>query len=133
MNKNDQYPFNNLDQFQSKLDNLDKFQLSLYLLPVVGIIPSLISLYSEYSNAQQKKVSKISTNLFVIWIFFYSILSLGSSLNNIETITLRLLYLNALLTTGYFLSCLIFTWIIWQGKIPSFSLLKLPQKSKRKK
>lgn len=118
MNKNYQY----------QPDNLDKFQLSLYMLPVVGIIPSLWCLYSQYSRVQQKKVSRVSVNLFFIWIFLYIILSLSSNFTG-ELYAVRLLYINALFTTGYFLSCLIFTFIIWQGKTPSLFFFKFFRKN----
>lgn len=111
-----------------KPDNLDKFQLSLFMLPIAGIIPSLWSLYSQESTLQQKKVSRVSINLFVVWIFLYSILSLGSNLTQ-EISSLRLLYLNGLFTTAYFLSCLVFTILIWQGKTPNFSFWKSFTKS----
>lgn len=107
--------------YQYKPDDLDKFQLSLYLLPVVGIIPSLLCLSSQESNLQQKKVSRTSVNLFFAWIFCYSFLWLGSSITS-EVLSLRLLYLNGLLTTGYFLGCLIFTFALWQGKTINFPL-----------
>jgi hypothetical protein len=119
MNKN--YP--------SKQDNLDKFQLSLYMLPIVGIVPSLWSLFSGQSNLQQKKVSRTSINLMLIWLFLYISLWLGSNITT-ELLSLRLLYLNGLLTTGYFLSCLSLAIAIWQGKTPNLPWLNFFGKTK---
>lgn len=110
-------------KYPTRQDNLDKFQLSLYLLPIVGIIPSLWTLFSQTSNPQQKKVSRTSINLILIWLLVYVSLWLSSQ-NTSELVAIRLLYLNGLLTTGYFLSCLGFTIAIWQGKIPNFSVFK---------
>ena len=78
MNKN--YP--------SKQDNLDKFQLSLYMLPVVGILPSLWTLSSQHGNLQQKKVSRLSINLMSIWLLMYISLWLGSNITS-ELLSLR--------------------------------------------
>lgn len=98
-------------------ENLDKFQLSLYLLPVIGIIPALWSLSSHQSNVRQKKVSHVSVTLVFLWLSAYSILWLGANTTS-QLLALRLLYLNGILTTSYFLTCTILMVRIWQGKIP---------------
>ena len=90
-------------------------QLWIYLLPVVGIIPAIWTLYrpvhpqnnitvqSELVGLRQR-VSRLSLNLALLWLSSYCLLFFGAAnVSGIESF--RLLYLNALLTTGYFLTC----------------------------
>lgn len=110
--------------------NIDKFQLSLYLLPVIGIIPALWSLSSHQSNTKQKKVSHVSVTLVFLWLSAYSLLWLGANTTS-QLLSLRLLYLNGILTTGYFLTCTILMVRIWQGKIPRLpSVTKISSKQR---
>jgi hypothetical protein len=98
-------------------DPIRKLQLSLYLLPIVGIIPALFTLNSKYSCQKQKKVSTLSLKLFFFWLLSYICLWLGAIASS-EVVFIRLLYLNGILTTGYFLTCLVFALLIWRGKMP---------------
>jgi hypothetical protein len=97
------------------------FQLWIYLLPVIGVIPAIWTLYraenqpktsfSEVSDSsirlkQQHKASRLSLNLALVWVSSYSLLFLGAA--NVSGIgSFRLLYINAIVTTGYFLACTI--------------------------
>ena len=97
------------------------FQLWIYLLPVIGVVPAIWTLYrvekqpktsfSEVSDSlirlkQQHKASRLSLNLALVWVSSYSLLSLGAA--NVSGIgSFRLLYVNAVITTGYFLACTI--------------------------
>jgi hypothetical protein len=101
--------------YQDREGNLEKFQLSLYVLPVVGIIPAIKNLSSNPSDITHKKLSRLSLNLFFFWIVSYSILSLGANTTS-ELISLKLMYLNGMLTTGYFLTCLLLMFKIWLTK-----------------
>ncbi|AFZ48242.1 hypothetical protein Cyast_2294 [Cyanobacterium stanieri PCC 7202] len=99
-------------------ENLNKFWLSLYLMPVIGVIFALITVLfsSEYKTIQVKKVSRLSLNLGGGWLIIYSSLWLGSIVSN-DLFSLRLMYLNGMLTTGYFLLCLFFLIKLWASKI----------------
>jgi hypothetical protein len=108
-------------------DNIDKFQLSLYFLPIIGIIPALLTLNSKYARKEQKRVSSVSVTLFSIWLLSYALLWLGA-ISSSEVASLRLLYLNGLLTTGYFFTCMIFAFFLWRGKIPRLPLLLTKKK-----
>lgn len=101
-------------------ENLNKFWLSLYLMPVIGFIFALVSVFSssEYKTNQITKISRLSFNLGGGWLLIYSSLWLGSSLNS-DLFSLRLMYLNGMLTTGYFLLCLFFLIRLWSSKIDS--------------
>ena len=110
--------------------NIDKFQLSLYLLPVIGIIPALWSLSNHQSHTKQKKISRLSVTLVFLWLSAYSLLWLGASTTS-ELLSLRLLYFNGILTTGYFVTCIILMVRIWQGKIPRLHFItKISSKQK---
>ncbi|MGD1922099.1 MAG: hypothetical protein ACFCAD_26310 [Pleurocapsa sp.] len=87
-------------------------KLWIYLLPVVGIIPAVWTLYRITKNKQtnldeyreQKKASHLSFRLSLMWLISYSSLSLGA-FSASEIMSFRLLYANAILTTAYFITC----------------------------
>lgn len=112
---NQSYSSRQIDQY---------LKLWIYLLPIVGVIPAMWTL-SRTKNIktnnllrQQQKVSRLAVNLILIWLTSYALFSLGAA--NVSGITsLRLLYGNAIMTTGYFVTC---TWLISQlGKKKLFS------------
>ena len=109
-------------------------QLWIYLLPVVGVIPAIWTLYQAKNNIsvhspdrqsesytamrQREKASRLSINLTVIWLSSYALFSLGAA-NVSELMSFRLLYSNAIITTGYFVTC---TWLMSRlGKKKLFS------------
>ncbi|MDJ0688636.1 MAG: hypothetical protein QNJ41_09005 [Xenococcaceae cyanobacterium MO_188.B32] len=83
-----------------------QLQLGIYYLPIVGIIPSLWTLSRNRGDRQHQKASRLSIKLTMIWLCSYSLLFIGSHQTS-ELLNLRLLYTNALVTTGYFLICLV--------------------------
>lgn len=96
------------------------FQLWIYFLPVVGIIPSIWTLLNLKDEAitnaqnnplqnsaellQQLKASRLSLNLTLLWLSSYALFSWGA-VDDAEIISFRLLYANAIITTGYFVAC----------------------------
>ncbi|WP_069791178.1 hypothetical protein A5482_003935 [Cyanobacterium sp. IPPAS B-1200] len=97
-------------------ENLNKFWLSLYLMPIVGIFFALISVLSKSENQfKTKKISRVSLRLGLGWLTIYSSLWLGSVLTN-DLFSIRLMYLNGMFTTGYFLVCLFFLIKLWGSK-----------------
>lgn len=102
--------------------------LWVYLLPIIGVIPAIWTLYisqkdretrgpkpeesyviplsniSNKNNYERQKVSRWSVTLILIWLSSYFLLSLGAA-NTSGVIAFRLLYTNAILTTGYFVAC----------------------------
>ncbi|MEB3309854.1 MAG: hypothetical protein VKJ02_06440 [Snowella sp.] len=101
------------DPFKDK--KLQQFQLSIYLIPVLGAIASLWAVSRKQSNEDTVAVSRLALTLTGSWLFSYALLWLGG-LQTSDLLSLRLLYLNGLLTSGYFLTCLFFIWQIFQGK-----------------
>ena len=94
-------------------DKLDKFALSLYLMPLFGPIWALINLIYK-SNLEQKarKTARFSLRWGIIWLIVYLSLWVGGSITS-DLWAVRLLYLNGVVTTSYFLFCFIFISLIW--------------------
>ena len=98
-------------------DSIEQYlQLWIYFLPVVGIVPALWTLYraSNFSDLKkqdfdrvllrQQKVSRQAVNLNLIWLGFYLLSSWGAGSAS-EILSFRILYANAVITTGYFFAC----------------------------
>ncbi|AIE75131.1 MULTISPECIES: hypothetical protein [unclassified Synechocystis] len=105
---------------------LIRLQLCLYLLPVVGILPSLWQLRQpEQGNGQvfrqRRHVSRRSLQFTLGWLGLYLLLW-GAGQGVGELAAFRLMYLNGLITSGYFVVCL-----IWMGRI-FFQPLVAPDK-----
>lgn len=96
-------------------------KLWIYLLPVIGIIPALKTLYftpdENKVDPQQQKVSRLAISLVLVWLSSYTLLSLGAT-NTVGIISFRLLYTNALLTTGYFVGCTYFMLRLGNKNLP---------------
>lgn len=117
-------------------EHLDFKQLKLffYLIPVIGFFPSLWTLYIKSnfrgeepavkSDKQELAVSRLSVTLAGSWLLAYLLLAIGSETS--EFLTLRLLILNTLLTSGYFLVSIWLMVRLISGKsarLPGFSSL----------
>ncbi|MCU0536648.1 MAG: hypothetical protein MUD14_22400 [Hydrococcus sp. Prado102] len=98
-----------------KEQNLNKLQLSIHLLPIVGWVPALWALYFTKGNREQQAISRLSVTLNLFWLLSYIIFWFSSTQTS-EFLTLRLLYINGLFTSGYILTCLWLTIRLWQGK-----------------
>lgn len=104
---------------KSSLDNTKEkyWQTWIYLLPIAGIIPSIWTLsrhqhhtaISKNINAEQLRASRLSLTLVLTWLTAYALLSFSAG-RATDLLAFRLLYTNALLTTGYFLTCTILMW-----------------------
>ncbi|WP_319419431.1 hypothetical protein [Pleurocapsa sp. FMAR1] len=85
-------------------------KLWIYLLPIVGVIPALWTIYHPQNqiqsrvNREQQKVSRLAISLILVWLSSYSLLSLGAA-NAVDLMSFRFFYTNAILTTGYFVTC----------------------------
>jgi hypothetical protein len=94
---------------------LQKMRLSFYLLPVVGSLLSLWTLSRHEGNSQQQEISRLSVSVTLIWSIVYGLLWSGAGQTS-EIISFRLLYANAIATSGYFFFCCFLTVRLWQGK-----------------
>lgn len=100
------------------LDNpdLQRLQLFVYLVPIIGFFPALWTLYRRQGTREQQAVSRLSVTLAFGWLLGYVSLALGTQTS--EFWTLRLLFLNSLLTSGYFLVSIGLMVRLWQRKPP---------------
>ncbi|MBD2354546.1 hypothetical protein H6G41_07875 [Tolypothrix sp. FACHB-123] len=78
-----------------------KTQLLVYFIPVIGVFPSLWTLYRRQENREQIAASRLSITLAFTWFLAYFLLATGAETS--EFLGLRLLILNSFLTSGYFL------------------------------
>jgi hypothetical protein len=96
--------------------DLQRLQLFIYLIPVIGFFPALWTLYRRQGTREQQVVSRLSVTLAFAWLLGYILLASGAELS--EFWTLRLLFMNSLLTSGYFLVSLGLMVRLWQRKLP---------------
>ncbi len=94
------------DKYSIQEKQTRHLQQWLYLLPIVGIIPAIWTLFARQSEPKQKQASRLSIALLITWFSLYLSLSLGADTTS-DILAFRLLYANALITTGYFVTCLI--------------------------
>ncbi|HBB32640.1 MAG TPA: hypothetical protein DDZ80_26730 [Cyanobacteria bacterium UBA8803] len=95
---------------------LNHLQLLVYLAPVIGFFPALWTLYRRQGTREQQAVSRLSVTLAFGWLLGYILLLSGAQLS--EFWNLRLLFINAMLTSGYFLVSVGLMIRLWQGKSP---------------
>jgi hypothetical protein len=94
--------------------DLQRLQLFVYLVPVLGFFPAIWTLYRRQGTREQQAVSRLSVTLAFGWLLGYILLSTGAQTS--EFLTLRLLFLNTLLTSGYFLVSIGLMARVWQRK-----------------
>jgi hypothetical protein len=86
------------------------------LLPVFGVVPSLIVLSRDRSSQEARNVSKVSILLALIWLSVYAMLGSQSG----ESIQVSTELIKGTFTSGYFMAC---TWLmikLYRGKPISF-------------
>ena len=108
--------------YKTENKKLHKLYLWVYLLPVVGAIPALWTLYRDRANSEQKKASRMSLLLLSLWLTSYIFLFMGADRTS-DVMSFRLLYTNALITTGYFSICFVLLFRLQQGKSPYLPLI----------
>jgi hypothetical protein len=88
----------------------NRLKLFYYLIPIFGIIPALWTLYISPGDQEERKISRLSLTLAIIWLIGYISLGTGAQISAIadqsEIFGLRLLFINSVLTSGYFLCSL---------------------------
>ena len=101
---------------------IQQLQLGIYLLPVIGIIPSLWTLYRGKASQLEQKTSRLSLILVLSWFTAYISLSFSAHQTS-DLLAFRLLYTNALITTGYFLVSISLMLRLLKGKSPYLPLV----------
>lgn len=100
-------------------------QLTLYLIPIFGVIPALWRIYHpQPGTSEQRQVSRLALVLALSWLISYSLLGVGGELSPSPIWSVRFLYLDALITSGYFLTCVILMMQTWRGSVPKLPLMK---------
>jgi hypothetical protein len=106
-------------------DALDRLETFLYLTPVIGLLPSMWAIYRRQRDKKQLAVCRLSILLAFIWLSTYLSFNAGADLAGDATaIGLRLLFINSIATSGYFLVSLWLMVLLWQKKslrLPGFS------------
>ncbi|MCY7367376.1 MAG: hypothetical protein LH474_04410 [Chamaesiphon sp.] len=108
------------------LDALSRLETFLYLTPVVGLLPSMWAIYRCQRNKRQLAVCRLSVLLAFTWLSIYLSLNVGADLSGASAVGFRLLFLNSLATSGYFMASVWLMVLLWQKKslrLPGFSIL----------
>jgi hypothetical protein len=109
------------------MDASHRLETFFYLIPVIGLIPSLWAIYRRQRDKKQLAVCRLSVMLAFIWLTIYLSCNVGADLSGTSTsIALRLLFINGLATSGYFVSSIWLMMLLWQKKsvrLPGFSYL----------
>jgi hypothetical protein len=108
------------------IDALDRLATFLYLTPVIGLLPSIWAIYRRQQDKRQLAVCRLSVFLALTWLSIYLSLNVGADLSGDSTAGFRLLFLNSLATSGYFMASLWLMMLLWQKKslkLPGFSAL----------
>ena len=108
------------------LDALSRLETFLYLTPVVGLLPSMWAIYRCQRDKRQLAVCRLSVLLTFTWLSIYLSLNVGADLSGASAVGFRLLFLNSLVTSGYFMASGWLMVLLWQKKslrLPGFSTL----------
>jgi hypothetical protein len=108
------------------LDALARLETFLYLTPVIGLLPSMWAIYRCQRDKRQLAVCRLSIMLAFSWLSVYLSLNVGADLSGASAAGFRLLFLNSLATSGYFLTSVWLMMLLWQKKslrLPGFSVL----------
>jgi hypothetical protein len=108
------------------LDALSRLETFLYLTPVVGLLPSMWAIYRCQRDKRQLAVCRLSVLLAFTWLSVYLSLNVGADLSGASAFGFRLLFLNSLATSGYFMVSVWLMVLLWQKKslrLPGFSVL----------
>ena len=92
----------------------DHLKLFIYLVPIFGFFPALLSLYRKKGSRQEQAVSRLVVTLAFGWLAGYILLGTGAQMS--EAFSLRLLVTSGLLTTGYFLTNFWLMLRLWRRK-----------------
>ena len=108
------------------LDALARLETFLYLTPVFGLLPSMWAIYRCQRDKRQLAVCRLSVLLAFTWLSIYLSLNVGADLSGASAVGYRLLFLNSLMTSGYFMVSIWLMVLLWQKKslrLPGFSVL----------
>jgi hypothetical protein len=99
---------------ESEPSALDRLETFVYLTPVIGLLPSMWAIYRGQRDKRQLAACRLSILLAFIWLSTYLGLNVSADLAGASTLGLRLLFLNSLVTSGYFMTSLWLMMLLWQ-------------------
>lgn len=94
--------------------DIEHVNLYLYLIPVFGFFPALWRLYRRPQSREQAVTCRLAVTLALIWLSGYLFLETGARTS--EFLTLPLLLMSGVLTSGYFLVSVWLMFRLWQRK-----------------
>lgn len=94
--------------------DLQRLLIFIYLIPVVGFLPALWTLYQQRGSREQRNASRLVVVLTTGWMLGYILLGVGAQAT--DSGALPLLIVSSLLTSGYFLVNIWLMICLWQGK-----------------
>lgn len=105
---------------------LERLETFIYLAPAIGLLPSMWAIYRGQRDKQQLAACRLSILLALGWLSTYVSLNVGADLSGASALGFRLLFLNTLVTSGYFMTSLWLMMLLWQKKsirLPGVSAL----------
>jgi len=97
-----------------KEENLKRLQMFIYLVPIVGFFPALWTLYRGKGDRELRNASRLAVTLAGGWLLGY--LLLGAGAKALDGVSIQLLILASLLTSGYFVINIVLMVRLWQHK-----------------
>lgn len=119
-------------------EDLDRLQILIYLIPVLGFFPALWTLYRQAGNLSlaspsersRQNASRLVVTLAMGWLVGSVLLGAGAQVGArtqaADLLTLPLLITSSLLTSGYFLVNIWLMVRVWRGqsiRLPGISRL----------
>lgn len=101
-----------LDPFENPAEK--HLKLFLYLVPVVGFVPALWTLYYRNGTQQEKDLSRAVVTLTLSWLAAYLMLGVGAEVS--EAAAVPFLISSSVITSGYFLTNIWLMLRVWQRK-----------------
>jgi hypothetical protein len=91
-----------------------RLKLFLYLVPIIGCLPALWTLYQQQGTRRERELSRVAVTLAFSWLLSYGLLGIGAQSS--EALSLPFLLTSSLLTSGYFVTNLWLMVRLWQRK-----------------
>jgi hypothetical protein len=94
--------------------DLQRLLIFMYFIPIAGMLPALWTLYQQRGSHEQQQASRLVVTLTLMWLLGYVLL--GTTVQTTESLTLPLLIMSSLLTSGYFLANIWLMIRLWQRR-----------------
>jgi hypothetical protein len=108
------------------INDLQRLQMFVNLIPVLGMVPALWTLYQGNPRSPLRSVSRLAVVLGLSWLTATLLLGAGASAHLSTTTTLRFLLGSSFVGSGYFL---VMVWLMLRiaqrksVRLPGFSQL----------